>query len=140
MMADAPSFVSSSRLSDANVRPKDCDVSSSTSQGAQLAVHDDSREKPEDPRSVIFFDIDNTLYSASSRIADAMSTRIHFYFTSLGLSEDEASETHLRYHKTYGLALRGLVSHHKVDPLDFDRRFVSSPSTLLKRVLTEMNY
>ena len=91
-------------------------------------ISDYSSQEPEDPRAIIFFDIDNTLYSASSRIADAMGTRIHLYFTSLGLSETEASEMHLRYYKMYGLALRGLVRHHQVDPLDFDQRYVSSHS------------
>lgn len=36
------------------------------------------------------------------------------YFVELGLSHDAASELHLRYYKTYGLALRGLVKHHDV--------------------------
>ena len=75
-----------------------------------------------DNRSIIWFDIDNTLYSASSKIADAMGNKIHAYFTSLGLSDEEASRTHLSYYKMFGLALRGLVKHHKVDPLDFDRK------------------
>ena len=76
----------------------------------------------DDDRSIIWFDIDNTLYSASSKIADAMGNKIHTYFTTLGFSDEEASRTHLAYYKTYGLALRGLVKHHSVDPLDFDRK------------------
>lgn len=55
-----------------------------------------------DDRDVVFLDIDNTLYSASSKIADAMGERIHAYFTSLGLDDDEASAMHLKYYKTYG--------------------------------------
>lgn len=51
-----------------------------------------------------------------------MGERIHAYFLSMGLSDEEASELHLHYYKTYGLALRGLVRHHAIDPLDFDRR------------------
>lgn len=81
-----------------------------------------SDNQNEDPRAIVWFDIDNTLYSASSRIADAMGTRIHAYFTSLGLDDAEASRMHLQYYKMYGLALRGLVRHHGVDPLDFDRK------------------
>ncbi|PAV20862.1 pyrimidine 5-nucleotidase [Pyrrhoderma noxium] len=76
----------------------------------------------QDDRVIVWFDIDNTLYSASSKIADAMGQRIHNYFTGLGLEEEEASVMHLKYYKTYGLALRGLVRHHGVDTLDFDRR------------------
>ncbi|KAI5124940.1 hypothetical protein M0805_007367 [Coniferiporia weirii] len=76
----------------------------------------------QDERVIVWFDIDNTLYSASSKIADAMGQRIHAYFTTLGLNDDEASQLHLSYYKTYGLALRGLVRHHGVDTLDFDKR------------------
>ncbi|EDR12886.1 uncharacterized protein LACBIDRAFT_245826 [Laccaria bicolor S238N-H82] len=75
-----------------------------------------------DDRVVVWFDIDNTLYSASAKISQAMGTRIHAYFVSLGLDHDEASELHLRYYTLYGLALRGLTRHHDVDPLDFDRK------------------
>ncbi|THH11724.1 hypothetical protein EW145_g473 [Phellinidium pouzarii] len=73
-------------------------------------------------RDIVWFDIDNTLYSASSRIADAMGERIHGYFTRLGLDDKEASALHLKYFKTYGLALRGLVRYHDVDTLEFDRQ------------------
>ncbi|THH07074.1 hypothetical protein EW146_g9427 [Bondarzewia mesenterica] len=73
-----------------------------------------------DDRLVAFFDIDNTLYSASSRISEAMGTRIHAYFLTLGISDKEASELHHEYYTLYGLALRGLTRHHDVDPLDFD--------------------
>ncbi|KAF8076490.1 pyrimidine 5-nucleotidase [Lyophyllum atratum] len=75
-----------------------------------------------DDRAIVWFDIDNTLYSASSKISHAMGERIHAYFVSLGLSHEEASELHLRYYTQYGLALRGLTRHHDIDPLDFDRR------------------
>jgi len=44
------------------------------------------------------------------------------YFVGLGLGHDEASDLHLRYYTQYGLALRGLVRHHDIDPLDFDRK------------------
>ncbi|KAF8845849.1 pyrimidine 5-nucleotidase [Paxillus ammoniavirescens] len=75
----------------------------------------------EDPRMVVWFDIDNTLYSASTKISLAMGQRIHAYFVSLGLDEDEATELHHKYYTEYGLALRGLARHHDIDPLDFDR-------------------
>ncbi|KAI0268386.1 pyrimidine 5-nucleotidase [Gloeopeniophorella convolvens] len=79
-------------------------------------------EHAQDDRPVVFFDIDNTLYSASSKIAHAMGVRIHAYFVSLGLSDEDASELHLKYYTQYGLALRGLRRHHNVDPLDFDEK------------------
>ncbi|KAJ7047268.1 pyrimidine 5-nucleotidase [Mycena alexandri] len=73
-------------------------------------------------RKTVFLDIDNTLYSASSGISAAMGKRIHEYFRSMGLEEEEASALHLKYYTTYGLALRGLILHHDVDPLDFDKK------------------
>ncbi|KIY49296.1 pyrimidine 5-nucleotidase [Fistulina hepatica ATCC 64428] len=66
-----------------------------------------------DDKAIVWFDIDNTLYSASTKVS---------YFVSLGLDEDEAFELHLNYYRQYGLALRGLVRHHRVDPLDFDAK------------------
>ncbi|KAF8165262.1 Haloacid dehalogenase-like hydrolase-domain-containing protein [Crassisporium funariophilum] len=75
-----------------------------------------------DERPIVWFDIDNTLYSASTKISQAMGTRIHAYFVNLGLGHEEASELHLKYYTQYGLALRGLTRHHDVDPIDFDRQ------------------
>jgi len=68
----------------------------------------------EDDRVIVWLDIDNTLYSASSKISQAMGERIHAYFVGLGLSHEAASELHLRYYSQYGLALRGLTRHHDV--------------------------
>ncbi|KAJ4478219.1 pyrimidine 5-nucleotidase [Lentinula aciculospora] len=74
-----------------------------------------------DGRLIIYFDIDNTLYSTSAKISQAMGVKIHDYFVKLGLSDQEASDLHHKYYTQYGLALAGLVRHHDVDPLDFDR-------------------
>lgn len=67
-----------------------------------------------DDRYLVFFDIDNTLYSASSQISKAMGERIHAYFVNLGFPADEAKALHLQYYTKYGLALRGLTRHHDV--------------------------
>ncbi|EKM59208.1 uncharacterized protein PHACADRAFT_191528 [Phanerochaete carnosa HHB-10118-sp] len=80
------------------------------------------QESVTDDRNVIFLDIDNTLYSASSKISQAMGERIHAYFLSLGLERNRATELHHKYYTEYGLALRGLVRHHEIDPLDFDKK------------------
>ncbi|CAA7259847.1 unnamed protein product [Cyclocybe aegerita] len=66
-----------------------------------------------DDRLIVWFDIDNTLYSASSNISHAMGTRIQAYFLSLGLDPQEASELHLKYYTHWNVGL---------DPLDFDRK------------------
>ncbi|KZT12504.1 pyrimidine 5-nucleotidase [Laetiporus sulphureus 93-53] len=80
------------------------------------------QDNSNDDRYIIWLDIDNTLYSASARISHAMGERIHAYFLSLGFPDEEASELHHKYYTQYGLALRGLVRHHEIDPLDFDRK------------------
>ncbi|KAJ7228570.1 pyrimidine 5-nucleotidase [Mycena pura] len=74
------------------------------------------------PEKCIFLDIDNTLYSAGTGISAAMGKKIHEYFVNFGFDEAEATELHLKYYTQYGLALRGLIMHHNVDPVDFDKK------------------
>ena len=92
---------------------------------------------PLDDRFVVWFDIDNTLYPASVRIAETMIEKIHgehffhawiyslispsAFFLELmlnGRNKDdinmdqlhkEADDLHKAYYSTYGLALRGLI-------------------------------
>ena len=40
----------------------------------------------------------------------------------MSLSREEANELHTRYYKDYGLAIEGLVRHHKVDPLEYNKQ------------------
>jgi hypothetical protein len=49
------------------------------------------------------------------KIHDMMVVKIHQYFTKhLRISDEEASKLHHEYYKSYGLALEGLVRHHKI--------------------------
>ncbi|PNS16867.1 hypothetical protein CAC42_4831 [Sphaceloma murrayae] len=74
-----------------------------------------------DGRAIFFFDIDNCLYPKSKRVHDFMGELIDKYFQShLSLSQKDANELHMRYYKDYGLAIEGLVRHHKVDPLEYN--------------------
>lgn len=76
-----------------------------------------------DGRKVFFCDIDNCLYPKSYKIHDHMSVLIDNYFQShLALSREDATELHQRYYKDYGLAIEGLVRHHKVDPLEYNEK------------------
>jgi pyrimidine and pyridine-specific 5'-nucleotidase len=44
-----------------------------------------------------------------------MVVKIHQYFkTHLALSDEEAHQLHSEYYQSYGLALEGLVRHHKI--------------------------
>ncbi|KAH8794927.1 HAD-like domain-containing protein [Hyaloscypha finlandica] len=76
-----------------------------------------------DNRPVFFFDIDNCLYPKSKRVHDHMSELIDQYFIKhLELSREDAYKLHQEYYKTYGLAIEGLVRHHKIDPLEYNRQ------------------
>ncbi|KAJ7180193.1 pyrimidine 5-nucleotidase [Mycena crocata] len=80
------------------------------------------------PDKHIFLDVDNTLYSASTGVSKKMGEAILAYFRTL-FPEDEAIECerkakalHLEYYTQYGLAVRGLMVHFNIDPLEFNDR------------------
>ncbi|KAF2239807.1 pyrimidine 5-nucleotidase [Viridothelium virens] len=76
-----------------------------------------------DSRPVFFFDIDNCLYPRSKKVFQYMQDLIDKYFqTHLSLSQEDAYDLHMRYYRDYGLAIEGLVRHHKVDPLDYNAK------------------
>ncbi|KAL8978536.1 MAG: hypothetical protein Q9205_005898 [Flavoplaca limonia] len=78
-------------------------------------------DKPDD-RRVFFFDIDNCLYPRSKKVHDLMIDLINKYFaTHLSLSAADAEMLHMKYYEDYGLAISGLVMHHKIDPLEYNR-------------------
>ncbi|MCJ1464798.1 hypothetical protein MMC07_003411 [Pseudocyphellaria aurata] len=77
-----------------------------------------------------------------------MQDLIDDYFVShLSLSRQDANELHLRYYKDYGLAIAGLVRHHKIDPLEFNRQVddalplegVITPDPALRRLLADLD-
>ncbi|KAI5779297.1 Haloacid dehalogenase-like hydrolase-domain-containing protein [Geopyxis carbonaria] len=52
-----------------------------------------------------------------------MKVLIRQYFTThLSLSSSDAAYLHEEYYKSYGLAIEGLVRHHKIDSLDYNRK------------------
>ncbi|RKF72824.1 Uncharacterized protein C24B11.05 [Golovinomyces cichoracearum] len=74
-----------------------------------------------DKRPVFFFDIDNCLYPKSSKICDHMMELIDKYFVNhLSLTREDACKLNKEYYKNYGLAVEGLVRHHKIDPLGYN--------------------
>ncbi|KAF2225053.1 HAD-like domain-containing protein [Elsinoe ampelina] len=101
-----------------------------------------------DGRAVFFFDIDNCLYPKSKRVHNIMSELIDKYFeTHLSLSRDDANELHMRYYKDYGLAIEGLVRHHKVDPLEYNAQVddalpledILQPNPQLRKLIEDMD-
>jgi pyrimidine and pyridine-specific 5'-nucleotidase len=77
-----------------------------------------------------------------------MSELIDRYFMKhLELSRDEAFKLHQDYYKTYGLAIEGLVRHHKIDPLEYNKQVddalplesIIDPDPDLRKMLQDMD-
>lgn len=45
-----------------------------------------------------------------------------YFVKNLSLTRNEAYALHQDYYKNYGLAIEGLVRHHKIDPLEYNRQ------------------
>jgi putative hydrolase of the HAD superfamily len=74
------------------------------------------------------FDLDNTLYPLESGLAGRMSPRItDFVETLTGLPRPEALALQKRYLAEHGLTLRGLMTHHGVDPDIYHATFHDVP-------------
>ena len=66
------------------------------------------------------FDLDNTLYSASSNLFDQVSDRIGQYIASfLGVDRAEAHRLQKKYWHEHGTSLRGLMTLHACKPEEF---------------------
>jgi len=77
-----------------------------------------------------------------------MSALIDKYFiTHLSLSQSEAYNLHQKYYKEYGLAIEGLVRHHKIDPLEYNRQVddalpledIITPDPQLRQLLQDID-
>ena len=99
-------------------------------------------------RPVFFFDIDNCLYPRSLRIQELMQELIDSYFVrNLSLPASDARALHARYYKDYGLAISGLVKHHTIDPLAYNREVddalplddIIKPDPLLRKLLEDVD-
>ncbi|KAI9294296.1 pyrimidine 5'-nucleotidase, partial [Neoconidiobolus thromboides FSU 785] len=69
---------------------------------------------------IFFFDIDNCLYDISSGISDIMSKKIAQYGEFIGLPKDKVEQISYSYYREYGLAIRGFIKHHDIDPVHYD--------------------
>jgi putative hydrolase of the HAD superfamily len=66
------------------------------------------------------FDLDNTLYPASSDLFAQIDTKMTAYVqTLLGLGWDEARALQKAYYRDHGTTLNGLMQNHGVDPDEF---------------------
>ncbi len=68
----------------------------------------------------ILFDLDDTLYPADSGIMEMVRERIgQFMIERVGLPAQEVPRIRQEYLCRYGTTLRGLQTHHQVDPEDY---------------------
>ncbi len=66
------------------------------------------------------FDLDNTLYPASSGLFPQVQARMNEYICGrLGVSMDAAKELRARYFREHGTTMHGLMAVHRVDPHEF---------------------
>lgn len=70
--------------------------------------------------TTIFFDLDDTLYPASTGLWQAIKERMNLYMAER-MGFDPAEIPHLRekYYLQYGTTLRGLQAHHDIDVEDY---------------------
>lgn len=70
--------------------------------------------------SVLFFDLDDTLYPNTNGLWEAIRVRMTDYLRDpLGFHPDEIQEIRQSYYETYGTTLRGLQTHHAVDENEY---------------------
>jgi putative hydrolase of the HAD superfamily len=70
--------------------------------------------------STIFFDLDDTLYPASTGLWEAIKERMNLYMRDrMGFDPAEISHVREKYYLQYGTTLRGLQANHVIDVQDF---------------------
>jgi len=86
--------------------------------------------------------------SSGKKVHDHMSVLIDEYFMKhLELDQAEAYRLHQEYYTTYGLAIEGLVRHHQIDPLEYNRQVddalpldeIISPDPQLRKLLEDVD-
>ncbi len=66
------------------------------------------------------FDLDNTLYCATSNLFGQIDIRMESYIAEfLELEPEEAFKVQKRYFREYGTTLRGLMDRHEINPREF---------------------
>jgi putative hydrolase of the HAD superfamily len=70
--------------------------------------------------TTIFFDLDDTLYPATTGLWEAIKERMNLYMRDrLGIPAQDIPKLREGYFREYGTTLRGLQANHGVDPQDF---------------------
>lgn len=104
-----------------------------------VQVKDANRRFTRDDAEVWVFDLDNTLYPASSDLFPQVSGRIRSYVQSLlGLDAEAAHALQKDYYRRYGTTMNGLMQMQGIDPkeyLDFVHDIDLSPIVPDPRVI-----
>ena len=70
--------------------------------------------------STVFFDLDDTLYPASTGLWQAIKERMNIYMRDrMGFDPAEIPHVRESLYRQYGTTLRGLQAHHEIDTQDF---------------------
>jgi putative hydrolase of the HAD superfamily len=70
--------------------------------------------------TTIFFDLDDTLYPASSGLWPTLKSRINQYMVErLGIAAEEVPSLRERFFRTYGTTLRGLQANYMIDMQEY---------------------
>ncbi len=70
--------------------------------------------------TTIFFDLDDTLYPASSGLWQALKERMSTYMRErMGIPAEDIGRLREQYFREYGTTLRGLQANHKINVQDF---------------------
>lgn len=68
----------------------------------------------------VFFDLDNTLYSAACNLFGLIDVRINRYMHEVvGIPAESVDALRCHYWRQYGVTLRGLMEEHGTDPEDY---------------------
>ena len=70
-----------------------------------------------------------------------------YFINHLSLLPEDASQLQQRYYKDYGLAISGLVKHHKVDPIEYNQKVddalplddIITPNPQLRKLLEDID-
>jgi putative hydrolase of the HAD superfamily len=70
--------------------------------------------------TTIFFDLDDTLYPASSGLWNVLKTRMSDYMrVQMNIPAGDIARLREKYFREYGTTLRGLQANYKVDVQDY---------------------
>lgn len=70
-----------------------------------------------------------------------------YFMKHLSLNQEDAFKLHQEYYKNYGLAIEGLVRHHRIDALEYNEQVddaipledILSPDPVLRKMLQDID-